>query len=72
MSTDKILDSFDNWLSFNGHLAPPGVTDGAIFVHDTLVLAKRIAESLELDSEMAIFEIYDRLIQRINLKNSSD
>jgi hypothetical protein len=61
------LSTFDSWIKHSARYAPAKLHGEAVFVHDTLDLAKRIAESLFGDvSPLVVFGIYDRLINRIN------
>lgn len=61
------LSNFDSWLQLmqgNSH-TPSGLVDTAVFVNDTLSLAKRIYDDLELTDESLLLEIYDRLVERL-------
>jgi hypothetical protein len=58
-------NQFDRWIRLNQDYAPDNVIDSAVFVRDTLELAKSIALSLDMPEGIWTFEVYDRLIQRI-------
>ncbi|BFM40745.1 hypothetical protein [Synechocystis sp. LKSZ1] len=61
------LNNFDSWLqSIKGSShAPIGLVDAAVFVNDTLNLAKRIYDDLGLTDESLLLEIYDRLVEKL-------
>lgn len=63
----KDLNPFERKLELNKNNMPYGVRDALIFVHDTLEFCKASAETQfgEEATPEIIFEIYDRVVDRL-------